>query len=115
MRMAGETGVYLYLAGAVAVGFLWGKVSSRIPMPELLRLLGTFVCTGILGVLFGSAFGLVRLIERTPRLEEWLSLPVLVLVQQAFFYACGCFLVGAVLGGPSILGFAFGYRKPRAE
>ena len=110
--MSSEAAIHLIVAGAIVVGFTWGKVSSRLPIPELLRLLGTFVCTGFLGLIFGLVVGLVQLIGRAPRTEEWLSLPFLGLVQRVVLYACVCFLAGAALGGPSILGFAFGYRRP---
>ncbi len=108
-----EGSTYFYLASALVVGFGWGKVSSRLPIPEVLRLLGTFFCTGLLGVLFGFVVGVVQLITRPPRVEALLTnLEFLPLVKATTSFACFCFLAGAVLGGPAVLGFAFGYQRP---
>jgi hypothetical protein len=108
-----EEAIYLYLAGALAVGFGWGRLSSRLPIPELLRLLGTFFCMGMLG---GLVVGLVQLMTRPPRVEAFLMhLDFITLIQATAVYGCSCFLIGAVLGAPSILGFAFGYRRPRRQ
>ena len=89
--------------GAVACGFVWGRLSARLPIPELLRMLATPLVTACLGLILGFPLSLVFFgtkIRNSPH-DNVVSAT-----------AVTCFVAGLVLGFPAIFGWAFGYRKP---
>ena len=94
------------LAAAVACGVIWGRLSARLPIPELLRMLTTPLWTGALGLVAGFPLALVfygARIRDSPHEGAMLA------------SAIACFGFGVLLGLPAILGWAFGYRKPSSD
>ncbi|HYP74956.1 MAG TPA: hypothetical protein VER12_03335 [Polyangiaceae bacterium] len=102
---------YLLIVGRVVAGFVWGKISSRLPIPELFRLLTTPLCTGALTVVVGRCISVTRLDWSAARVVEAAKLGGAAVLGLAIGYSCICFLVGAVLGLPATLGWVIGYRQ----
>lgn len=100
----------LILASVVA-GFAWGRISSRLPIPEALRLLTTPLWTGALMVIVGWFVSVTRLDWTAPRIVDTAKLGPASVVRMAFGYGVLCFLIGAVLGFPATLGWVLGYRQ----
>jgi hypothetical protein len=91
------------LALGVALGVAWGRISERLAIPELLRMLTTPLFTGVLGLVFGFPLSLVVFgakIRNSPHEGAVMAT------------AISCFAAGMLLGLPAILGWAIGYRKP---
>lgn len=92
------------LALGVAFGIIWGRLSERLAIPELLRMLATPLFTGVLGLVFGFPLSLVLFgarIRNSPRDGAVAATAV------------SCFAAGILLGAPGIFGWALGYRKTR--
>jgi hypothetical protein len=102
----------LLIVGSVVAGFVWGKISSRLPIPELLRLLTTPLWTGTLMVVLGWCVGVTRLGWTAARVVEAGTLGAVSVLRLAVGYGSICFLVGAALGLPATLGWVIGYRQP---
>lgn len=91
------------LALGVAVGAVWGRISERLAIPEMLRLLSTPLFTGLLGLVFGFPLSLVVFgakIRNSPHEGAVMAT------------AISCFAAGMLLGLPAVFGWALGYRKP---
>lgn len=92
------------LALGVAVGAIWGRISERLAIPEMLRLLSTPLFTGLLGLVFGFPLSLVVFgakIRNSPHEGAVMAT------------AISCFTAGILLGLPAVFGWALGYRKQR--
>jgi hypothetical protein len=102
-----EPPVEIVVAGVIGVGiacgFVWGRLSTYLVMPELLRMLLTPIWTGVLGVVVAFPLSLVFFgsrIRNSP--HDGVIFATLV----------SCFGAGLLLGLPGILGWTFGYRQP---
>jgi len=100
------------LLGVVIAGFVWGRISARLAIPEWLRLMTTPLWTGALTVILAWFVSGIRLDWTAPRLVAASKLGVLALAHMAFGYGLFCFIVGAVLGLPASIGWVIGYRPP---
>lgn len=101
----GDIAPCLLILGSLAAGFVWGRISAGLPIPEVLRLLTLPLWTGILGVLVGWCIGVARLGWAAPVIKDAAKHGVMPVTRLAFGYACVCFLAGAVLGLPAALGW----------
>jgi hypothetical protein len=99
------------ILGSVIAGFVWGRLSSRLHIPELLRLLTTPLWTGALMVVVGWFSSVARLDWLAPRLSDTAKLGAVAVLRMAIGYGVACFLIGAVLGLPATLGWVLGYRR----
>jgi hypothetical protein len=110
--MSSNLSSYLVIAGSVLAGVVWGRLSSRLPIPEWLRLLTIFLWTGMLG-LGAMLIGCVVMHSWTaPAVVEAAALGPLAVLRLAVGEACIWFLLGAVFGLPASLGWVIGYRQP---
>lgn len=100
--------------GSVIAGFAWGRISSHLQIPELLRLLTTPLWTGVLMVVVGWFVSIARLDWLAPRLSDAGMLGAAPVLRMAVGYGAACFLIGAVLGLPAALGWVLGYRRSPA-
>jgi len=101
----------ILILGSVIAGFAWGRISSRLAIPELLRLLTTPLWTGVLMVVIGWFVSIARLDWLAPRLSSAGALGAAAVLRLAIGYGAACFLVGAILGLPATLGWVLGYRR----
>lgn len=102
----------ILILGSVIAGFAWGRISSRLPIPEMLRLLTTPVWTGTLMVIAGWFFSVTRLDWNAARVVDAATLGPASIVRMTLSYGMMCFLIGAVFGLPATLGWVLGYRPP---
>jgi len=102
----------ILILGSVSAGFAWGRISSRLPIPEWMRLLTTPVWTGVLMVIAGWIISVTRMDWNAVRVVDAATLGPASIVKMAIGYAIMCFLIGAVFGLPATLGWALGYRQP---
>ena len=110
--MTGEASVLVAVAGSVAVGYAWGRISSQFRMPELLRLLATPVLTGALAV-FGGWMLMLPRSASTEAMRTYLTeLSFVDLARMCAGYSALFFVAGAAFGLPAVLGWAAGYRRP---
>lgn len=106
---------YLLIAGSVLAGWVWGRISSRLPIPEWLRLLSTPLWTGALAVVLMSMASIAFLAThswQSSRLLEAATLGIGPLTRLLLGYGFLWFLVGAAFGLPATLGWVVGYRQP---
>lgn len=92
------------LAFGIALGIAWGRLSEKLAIPELVRMLATPLFTGVLGLVFGLPLSLMVFgakIRNSPHDGVVAATAV------------SCFGAGLLLGLPAIFGWALGYRKPR--
>ena len=102
----------ILILGSVIAGFAWGRISSRLPIPEWLRLLTTPLWTGALMVIVGWFPSVPSHAWTAARIVDAAKLGPASVARMAFGYGILCFLIGAVLGLPATLGWVLGYRKP---
>jgi hypothetical protein len=102
----------ILILGSVIVGFAWGRISSRLPIPEWLRLLTTPLWTGVLMVVVAWFVSVIHLEWSAARVVEASKLGPASVARMALGYGTACFLIGAVLGLPATLGWVLGYRPP---
>ena len=102
----------ILILGSVIAGFVWGRISSRSPIPEWMRLLTTPVWTGALMVIAGWFISLARMDWNAARFVDAATLGPASIVRLALGYGIMCFLIGAVFGLPATLGWVLGYRHP---
>ena len=105
------------IVGSVVAGFAWGRISSRLPIPEWLRLLTTPLWTGALAVIVGWLVSVIRLDWSAPRLVDAATHGAASGLRLGLGYGIACFLIGSVLGLPATLGWVLGYRgtvEPKA-
>jgi len=102
----------ILILGSVIAGFAWGRISSRLPIPELLRLLTTPLWTGALMVTLGWFMSVIRHAWTAARFVEAAKLEPALVATMALDYGMLCFLIGAVLGVPAMLGWVIAYRRP---
>jgi hypothetical protein len=91
------------LAVGVVLGVVWGRVSEKLAIPELLRMLTTPLFTGAVGLVLGFPLSLVVFgakIRNSPHEGAMTAT------------AISCFAAGMLLGLPATFGWAIGYRKP---
>lgn len=112
--------VWAIIVGSIAAGFVWGRISSRLRIPELGRLLATPVLTGALAVVVGCvAFAIARAGQHVePRSGNGFGIYDLIRLTLGSIFVL--FLVGAAFGFPAVLGWVIGYRRsetrvPRPE
>jgi hypothetical protein len=94
------------IALGIALGMAWGRISERLSIPELLRMLSTPLFTGVPGVVFGFPLALIVFgdkIRNSPHESAFAATAV------------SCFGAGLLLGLPAVFGWALGYRKERAQ
>ncbi len=60
----------ILILGSIVAGFAWGSISSRLPIPEWVRLLITPLWTGALMVIAGWLASVARLDWTAPRVVE---------------------------------------------
>jgi hypothetical protein len=92
--------------GSVAFGVAWGRLSSRLPIPEVLRMLATPFCTACLGLFLGFPLSFLFFggkIRNSPH-DSVIAAT-----------AATCFAAGLALGVPAIVGWVLGYRQPRRD
>ena len=104
------TGILIF--SSVVAGFAWGRISSRLPIPEWMRLVTTPVWTGVLMVIAGWFMSVTRMDWNAPRVVDVATLGPVSIARMALDYGIMCFLIGAVFGLPATLGWALGYRRP---
>lgn len=90
----------------VGLGVAWGRLSERLPIPELLRMLSTPLFTGTLGLVFGFPLTVALYGDKIRSSPH----PGGIRATAIF-----CFGAGLLLGLPAIFGWALGYRKERAS
>ena len=110
--MVGNLAPYLVIAGSVLAGIVWGLLSSRLPIPEYLRLLTIFFWTGFLGLVAMLIGCVVMHSWASPAVVGAAALGPLALLRLALGQACVWFSLGAVFGLPASLGWVIGYRQP---
>src|SRR5580765_1333203 len=76
LTMDGVVVALAVIAGPIGIGYVWGRLSSRLPIPELLRLLLTPVVTGVLAVIAASCRLLVGFDRGGERYSLFKSAPV---------------------------------------
>jgi hypothetical protein len=101
----------ILILGSVIAGFAWGRISSRLPIPEWLRLLTMPLWTGVLTVIAGWFVSVSRLDWTAPRVVDTAKLGPASVIRMALGYGILCFLIGAILGFPATLGWILGYRR----
>ena len=102
----------ILILGSVIAGFAWGRISSRLPIPEWLRLSTTPLWTGALMVIVGWFVSVTRLAWTAARVIDAAKLGPASVARMALGYGILCFSIGAVLGLPATLGWVLGYRQP---
>ena len=90
------------LALGVVFGIIWGRLSEKLAIPELLRMLATPLLTGALALVFGFPLSLVLFGARIRNSHHHGAVAAT---------AVSCFAAGILLGVPAIFGWALGYRK----
>ena len=106
--------VWAIIVGSIAVGFVWGRISSRLRIPELVRLLATPVLTGALAVVVGCvAFAIRARAHVEPRSGNGFGVYDLIRLTLGSIFVL--FLVGAAFGFPAVLGWVIGYRRPETR
>ena len=102
----------MLIVGSVIAGFAWGRISSRLPIPEWMRLMTTPVWTGALMVIVGWFISVTRMDRNAVRVVDAATLGPASIVRMALGFGIMCFLIGAVFGLPATLGWVLGYRQP---
>ena len=110
--MSSDLPSYLVIAGSVLAGVVWGRLSSRLPIPEWLRLLTIFLWTGMLGIGAMLIGCVVRHSWTAPGVVEAAALGPLAVLRLAIGEACLWFLLGAAFGLPATVGWVVAYRQP---
>lgn len=105
-EMSFQLGVCVVVAGSVACGIVWGRLSELLEIPEILRMLTTPLWTGVLGLVFGSPLAYVFFASKIRNSPHNVGLGTV---------ASSCFAAGAFLGVPAIFGWALGYRQSFAK
>lgn len=109
--MNDDLAIRLVVAGSVATGFAWGRLSCWVRIPELLKLLCTPMLTGALATLLGWGLMLARHDSTTLPAQEFANLPFVLAARVLAGYTCMFFTAGVAFGLPGVLGWAIGYRQ----
>lgn len=99
------------IAGSVATGFAWGRLSYWVRIPELLKLLCTPMLTGVLATLLGWGVTLSRHDSATLAAQAFATLPFAWAARVVAGCTCMLFGAGLAFGLPAVLGWAIGYRQ----
>lgn len=103
--------IWLVIAGSIAIGFAWGRLSYRLRIPELLQLLCTPILTSILAAVLGWGFILARYEPTALAAQAFATLPLALAARVAAGYSYMFLVAGFAFGLPAVLGWAIGYRR----
>ncbi len=111
--MSEDITALMLVSGTLVAGFVWGRLSSLLPIPEVVRLLATPVWTGFLSLIACSIYALSQS-EIRLRFSAWIAeLGLMTVARMAVGQSLLCFIAGAAFGLPAVLGWVVGYRRPR--